>query len=725
MMAGVQAKKGREPLASAPSGSAAQIGDKDEQVIALPLFLGQRTARQFRWIFGSVLAITLPLALGLWIQEYLDEKNSAPRILASIGLVYDSHALEKATVQLLQGTSAETEDVSRRAITLEQSLRTMRPHPVYSHIFGVSREQSACLEAIAEVVSQAKGLAQLASQAPNARATQARLLGNLQQRTVRFTEALRAAMLRRPFGSRAVNDPLAWEAFATIATRSAQWAKRLETPQEIDGVLQEMPSALATFRQNAQALIPALAKVDPHAPFEWVTSSQVAALMQTAQSLGELVQTAQMTQNALAKTQTIPTTFEHLNEQLGTKVETLYELLHRGRSGDNTMLLVNVLLRTLVLVSIVGWLYVLLASRDYLHAQSEKARHEANLRMQWAESAAEEANKMNEVNQLAIIRLMQELQDIASGNLTKRATVSEDLTGGIADAINFTVAELRELVIGVQATASRVTATTAQVDAASLVVLESSRKQLAEIRRTGQSVLQLAQRVGAISALAETSAMVARQSRTAAESGRMAVQDAIGSIDKLREHIHETSKRIKRLGESSQEIGEITSLLSDITTQTNLLALNAAIQATAAGEAGRGFAVVAEEVGQLAERSAQAARKISVLVAGIQTDAQNAIGAMERSALGVVEGARLSDRAGLTLTDIDRLSREVTAHVERISDVATQESQSASVIAKDIQSIFTLTEQNTQGTLINAEKVHSLSTAADNLMKSVARFSLG
>ena len=698
----------RTPAANTATAAADGTGD---HVIALPLFLGRRTTRQFRRIFGSVLAISLPLALGLWTFDYLQEKNSTPRILASINLAHDLRAMGKAANQVLQGNQAQMDTVSQRSAALDRSLRALQPDPVYARLVGIPDGEKSTLTAIAGLTEQSKLLARLATQVQNDTTDQTTLLNSLQKRTDRYAEILRTAALQKPAAGRSGSEQAAWDAIAAMAVQSAQWARQLDATQEVDNVLQEMPQTLDAFQKTIT-------------PLARGSNLQISALIQTAQSLNELVVSVKAKRDALAKSRTIPAMLDGLAEQLDQQIQTLNESLRQGHADDTAMLLIHTLLRALALVSLVGWLYVLLASRDYQHAHTENARREAALRMEWAEAAAEEAKKNNDTNQLAIIRLMQELQDIAAGDLTKRATVSEDLTGGIADAVNYTVAELRGLVIDVQSTASRVTATTAQVDAASVVLLESSRNQLAEIRRTGESVLQLAQRVGAISTLAQTSATVARQSRSAAESGRAAVQDAIGSIDKLREHIHETSKRIKRLGESSQEIGEITSLIADITAQTNVLALNAAIQATAAGEAGRGFSGVAEEVGQLAERSGQAARRIATLVAGIQTDAQNAIGAMERSALGVVEGARLSDRAGLALTDIDRLSHDVTAHVERISNVATQESQSAGLIAKDIQSIFTLTEQNAQGTLLNAEKVRSLSTAANKLMESVERFSV-
>ena len=331
----------------------------------------------------------------------------------------------------------------------------------------------------------------------------------------------------------------------------------------------------------------------------------------------------------------------------------------------------------------------------------------------------------NKRNQEAILRLLNELGDLADGDLTANATVTEDITGAIADSINFTIDELRNLVSGINHATEQVTGTTLQAQAISEELLAAAQRQSQEIENTSADILGISQSINEVSASANQSAQVATQSLEAAEQGARAVENSIAGMNSIRENIQETSKRIKRLGESSQEIGEIVELISDITEQTNVLALNAAIQAAAAGEAGRGFSVVAEEVQRLAERSAQATKQISAIVKTIQSDTQDAVSAMETSTQGVVEGARLSDAAGQALHEIDQVSRNLATLIRSISAATENQTVSASKVAQAMQQIRQITEQTTAGTQQTASSIGELSALASDLKKSISGFKLG
>jgi twitching motility protein PilJ len=410
------------------------------------------------------------------------------------------------------------------------------------------------------------------------------------------------------------------------------------------------------------------------------------------------------------------------NEDLRQRLTLLQQMYHVNQEtlGVAFWMMVGGVLLTLIAAAGIG--RVLLQDSVNRTRDAERRRQEAEILRLQSQEKEEEAKARNDQNQAAILRLMNELQKVADGDLTVQATVSEDITGAIADSVNYTVEELRGLVGRVTATAEQVNRASTQAQSISSKLLIASQQQSREIQGVSATVVKMANAITDVSKSASVSADVARQSVAAAQQGATAVENAIKGMHEIREQIQDTSKRIKRLGESSQEIGEITELISDITEQTNVLALNAAIQAASAGEAGRGFSVVAEEVQRLAERSAAAAKQIGALVRTIQADTQDATRAMEKSTQGVVEGARLSDAAGAALNDISQVSKHLAELIQGISFATGTQAGSASGVALNIQHILSVTEQAQDGTQQTAQSIHKLSMLAQELKNSVSRF---
>ena len=339
-------------------------------------------------------------------------------------------------------------------------------------------------------------------------------------------------------------------------------------------------------------------------------------------------------------------------------------------------------------------------------------------------SRARKSEEENRRNQEAILRLMDELGELAEGNLSINASVTEDITGAVADSINYTVEELRSLVRGINNATVQMDQAASEAGEVSDTLQQAARRQTEEIEETSAAVVNLAQSVQKVSGNAAESARVAEQSLAAAEKGQQAVANAIASMNTLREQIQETSKRIKRLGESSQEIGEIVELISDITEQTNVLALNAAIQAASAGEAGRGFSVVAEEVQRLAERSADATKQIAAIVKTIQSDTHDTVAAMEVSTQGVVEGAKLSDAAGQTLAEIGDVSKTLAELIADISSATHSQAESTAKVAETMQDIKAISAQTSTGTQQTADSIGGMKQLAQDLKNSVAGFKL-
>jgi len=347
-----------------------------------------------------------------------------------------------------------------------------------------------------------------------------------------------------------------------------------------------------------------------------------------------------------------------------------------------------------------------------------------NVRMATFERLAQDQGEQNERNQQAILRLLDEMGSLADGDLTVEATVTEDITGTIADSFNYAIEELRKLVATVNETAIMVDSAAKQTESTAVHMAKAADNQGREINAATESVVSMASSIEEVSGNAERSSDVARHSVEVAHKGGEAVRRTIDGMNAIRETIQDTSKRIKRLGESSQEIGNIVELINDIAEQTNILALNASIQASMAGEAGRGFAVVADEVQRLAERSTNATKQIEVLVRTIQADTNEAVVSMERSTTDVVGGALLAENAGAALDEIEQVSNQIASLVQNISSSARQQAGSAADVTRRTTRLREISEQTGKATTATAAAIAKLSELASQLRKTVAGFTL-
>jgi twitching motility protein PilJ len=336
----------------------------------------------------------------------------------------------------------------------------------------------------------------------------------------------------------------------------------------------------------------------------------------------------------------------------------------------------------------------------------------------------ETQRKETDRNQQAILRLLDELSSLADGDLTVQATVTEDITGAIADSINYAVDALRGLVTTINQSAIQLDSATRQTQALSQHLAKASGAQSKQIASATESAGSMASSVEEVSGNAERAADVARHSVEVAHKGGDAVRRTIDGMNAIRETIQDTSKRIKRLGESSQEIGNIVELINDIAEQTNILALNASIQASMAGDAGRGFAVVADEVQRLAERAANATKQIEVLVRTIQTDTNEAVVSMERSTTDVVGGALLAENAGAALEEIEQVSNQIASLVQNISGSARQQTSGAQNIARNMQVLKEISVQTAESTNATSAAIAKLAELSAGLRKAAAGFRL-
>ena len=687
----------------------------DDDTFAVPL-LGTRTAAQHQRLLSILLGLAL-LALvitGFWTVSRTDK---GARQVGAIGQsLMQSQRLAKSVSQALVGSPEAFGEVKESAAALTANVRGLQDgNELVPALGDAYSDELGKIGPLAQRAEKNAGVVMAQQQILTQVGAALRAVSRQSTELLEVAETVSSLKLQQ---NAAATELSAAGQLVMLTQRIGKSANEFLT---IEGVSPEavflLGKDLNTFKEIAEGLLNGSQDLRLSAARDQQTRERLAELLklyeETRSQAGGVLGNLQ----GLVAAREAQTAIVADSEPLRKALEALQDKLSGASGLGFASLLMLVIPAGLVILSAAGLVAVQLRASRQRQTLAEQQRRSA-------EQDQQEAKRVNDANQAAILRLMNELQTVAEGDLTQEATVTEDITGAIADSVNYTVEELRSLVGSVQSTATRVAQTTTQVEATSTELLATSTEQLREIRETGQSVLDMASRINEVSSQAQQSATVARQSLQAAESGLTAVQNAIGGMNAIRDQIQETSKRIKRLGESSQEIGEITELIADITEQTNVLALNAAIQAASAGEAGRGFSVVAEEVQRLAERSAQATRRIGAIVKTIQHDTQDAVNAMEASTQGVVEGTSRSDAAGQSLAEIEAVSDRLARLIQSTSDATQAQAGTAQRIAANMGEILKVTGLASDGARQSANSIGELAVLSNELKVSVSGFKL-
>ncbi|GAB4396667.1 MAG: methyl-accepting chemotaxis protein [Rhodoferax sp.] len=712
---GAKAREGKTLYGALDELMTATSSETD--TVVLP-FLGRRSVLQHQRILAWGLGLSLLVVAVLTIWGLRQSGQGALQVDAVAQAQGQTQALLVAVDRVLAGDAGAAAALTQARQALDQSLRGLQQGDEARGVQALRGEAAADLQAVlAQQSTLSRHLDVLAAQAPTWAAVHQLVLPS-SQRAADWLGAAQTVLNLKLQANASAPEVSAAAQLGMLTQRMARIAAELRQPGGLQPELvQQWAQDLQTVARLAQGLRDGNPELRLSLPTEAAQREPLNALLPQLQALQAQANPVLGKLGALPSARDAAQKVQAVLSAQRAALASLQGALVRQSSLNVWNLMGLALAVSLAVLSAAGWSFVQLQHSRQRQASAEALREQA-------QRQEREAKRINDANQAAILRLMNELQAVAEGDLTQQATVTEDITGAIADSINYTVEELRTLVGAVKKAAAKVAQTTAEVDVNSTELLAASKEQLHEIRETGRAVVDMATRINRVSGQAQQSADVARQSRQAATQGLQAVQDTIGGMNVLRDQIQDTAKRIKRLGESSQEIGEITELISDITEQTNVLALNAAIQAASAGEAGRGFSVVAEEVQRLAERSADATRQIAALVKAIQTDTQNAVAAMERSTQGVVQSAQLADNAGTALTEIDRVSHRLAELIEQITAATLSEANQANDVAASIQHIFAVTEQTSEGTRTTATQVRELAGMAAQLRQLVERFRL-
>ncbi|MDB9391369.1 methyl-accepting chemotaxis protein [Microcystis aeruginosa] len=339
-----------------------------------------------------------------------------------------------------------------------------------------------------------------------------------------------------------------------------------------------------------------------------------------------------------------------------------------------------------------------------------------------AQRRAAETERGREDLQRQVIRLLDDVEGAARGDLTVEAEVSADVLGAVADAFNSTIQNLREIVRQVKTAAKQVNQASTNSESFARNQSSDALRMAEELAVTLNSVQMMTDSIQRVAENAREAEEVARISSITALKGGDSVERTVAGILQIRDTVSETARKVKRLAVASQEISKIVAVISQIASRTNLLALNASIQAARAGDAGRGFAIVADEVRQLADRAAKSLKEIEQIVVQIQSETGSVMTAMEEGIQQVIDVTERSEQAKKSLEDIIQVSNRIDTLVRSITADTVKQRENSLNVAQVMQSVELTAQETSQESQRVAGSLQKLVRISRELLSSVERF---
>ncbi|WP_337268397.1 methyl-accepting chemotaxis protein [Oryzifoliimicrobium ureilyticus] len=333
-----------------------------------------------------------------------------------------------------------------------------------------------------------------------------------------------------------------------------------------------------------------------------------------------------------------------------------------------------------------------LADSHSIAAEADAQRNAAEGERRRSEA---ERNQSAVVQQHVVSALGGGLAQLSQGNLTYR--ILDDFPGeyaAIKRDFNNAVESLEQAIASVNGSVVNIAAGTGEISESAADLAKRTETQAASLEETAAALNELTEQVNASAENAGAAANAVSIAVSDAEKSGGVVQKAVASMHGIEQ--------------SSQEISRIIGVIDEIAFQTNLLALNAGVEAARAGEAGKGFAVVAQEVRELAQRSANAAKEIKALI--------------NASATQVQDGVTLVGEAGKSLDKIAQQVMQINGLIRQISTSASEQASGLKEVNIAVNQMDQVTQQNAAMVEETTAASMSLRSESDTLRSLVARF---